>query len=201
MVQDNGNGFDVSNMEPDASKDSGFVLFNIRERIDLLGGRLDINSAPGRGTNVALIVPLDGEEMEKRELQDKVNQAEEEQPRIKVLLVDDHKMMREGLKRIIGSEDDMCVTAEAPDGRDIMNLVRESKPDVVIMDVNLPGRNGIELTRELKDKLSDIHVVGLSLYDDEEVAQSMRDAGASAYLTKTEASETLCATIRSVGNS
>jgi CheY-like chemotaxis protein len=201
-VKDHGNGFDVNNIKQDLSKDGGFGLFSIRERIELLSGRMNIDSAPGKGAEISLMVPLKGANMaEGWESQSKVNESRQARASIKILLVDDHEMMREGLKRIIDGEDDIRVVAEAADGKNIMALVHDSRPDVIIMDVNLPGRNGIELTKEIKSELSDIHVVGLSLYDDEEVAQNMRDAGAAAYLTKTEAFETLSSTIRSVGGS
>jgi PAS domain S-box-containing protein len=203
MVEDHGEGFDnKAQRELDLSKDSGFGLFNVRERIDMLGGRTDIVSKPGTGTKISLIVPTDDENAEAsgRQKPDSGDlQAKQHPYRIKILLVDDHEIMRDGLKKIIEDENDLKVVAEASDGNNIVELARKTKPDVVIMDVNLPGSiNGIEATQKIKTELPDIRVVGLSLYDDEKVAQNMRDAGAMAYLTKTEASEALCATIRSV---
>ncbi|HET6527965.1 MAG TPA: response regulator, partial [Balneolaceae bacterium] len=204
-VKDNGSGFDTSNINTDLSK-GGFGLFNIRERIDLLGGRTQIESVPGEGTIVSLLVPLTAEgadslsERGQENLKkDKNHPYKQSQTKIKVLLVDDHEMMREGLKRIIEQEHDLTVVGEAPDGQSAVELAREARPDVVIMDINLPGMNGIDATEKIKDELPDIRVIGLSLHNDDKVKREMRNAGASAYLNKSNAFETLCATIRSEG--
>ncbi|HEX6983225.1 MAG TPA: PAS domain-containing protein [Balneolaceae bacterium] len=204
-VKDNGAGFDVNSIDIDLSK-GGFGLFNIRERIDLLGGHMEVESVPGEGTTVTLLVPLtaeganalsDGESS--RKPQGRGIPGKQNQTKIKVLLVDDHEMMREGLKKIIEQEGDLIVVAEAPDGQSAVELAHETRPDVVIMDINLPGMNGIDATEKIKAELPEMRVIGLSLHNDEEVIREMRNAGASAYLTKSNAFETLCATIRSEG--
>lgn len=199
VIEDHGKGFNNDQNELDLTKDEGFGLFNIRERIDMLGGRTDIVSELGEGTKVSLTIPMEGENVNRSAEQtpkDEKQQMDELQSEIKILLVDDHKMMREGLKSIIEGENDLNVVAEAESADNIIKLVEDTKPDVAIMDVNLPGINGITATQKIKNEHSDVGVVGLSLYDDEQVAREMRNAGAVAYLTKTDAFETLCATIR-----
>jgi PAS domain S-box-containing protein len=201
VVEDKGTGYDISESELDLSDGNNFGLFNIRERIAILGGRMNINSNPGNGTKVSIMIPINKEDTnitEGQEPKSDLMDGEQYLSEIEILLVDDHEMMREGLKSIIESEDDMTVIAEASDGNDIINLIQETRPDVIVMDVNLPGMNGIEITEKVKAEFPEIQVVGLSLYDDEEVAEKMRNAGAAAYITKTEAFETLCTTIRSV---
>lgn len=203
-VEDNGQGFDPDNTDFAMTDDSGFGLFHLSERIDVLGGQTDINAAPGEGTEVILTVPLDSEaELPEGEqettIAEKQNKAADEDspPQTDVLLVDDHEMMRDGLRSIIEEEDDLAVISEAEDAENAIDDVEQTTPDVVVMDINLPGMNGIEATKIIKGEHPDISIIGLSFHDDDEVSQKMYKAGASAYLTKTDASEELCAIIRS----
>ncbi|MEX0721620.1 MAG: GAF domain-containing protein [Balneolaceae bacterium] len=200
-VQDKGKGFDATKEKLDLNK-GGFGLFNIRERMDLLGGKVEIKSTSGEGTTVNLFAPLlveAGDELSSRK-NGPARQAEisyQDSDKIKVLLVDDHKMMLKGLRRIIEQEEDLMVIAEAMNGEDAVNLARENRPDVIVMDVDMPVMNGIDATRKIVSNIENVRIVGLSLHEKGSVAQAMRNAGASAYLSKTEAFEALCATIRS----
>ncbi|HLR76097.1 MAG TPA: PAS domain S-box protein, partial [Balneolaceae bacterium] len=195
-VEDSGKGFDMKNTELAVTEDSGFGLFHIKERLDILGGGVDIISKRGEGTKVTLIAPLKAaQEAAGQEAAVDGTQAEP----IKVLLVDDHEMMREGLRKIIEDEPDLTVVAEAADAETAIDTVDETATDVVIMDINLPGMNGIQATKIIKDGNYEINIIGLSFHADDKVRQEMYDAGASAYLEKVNASETLCAVIRSEG--
>lgn len=202
-VEDKGNGFDLHNNQS-SSQDSGYGLFNISERIDLLGGRMDIDTEPGRGTKITLCVPVT--EKDQAEQSDKDNgipvepRPESNHTKIRVLLVDDHKMMRDGLRKIVNEQDDLIVVAEASNGKEAIEKALETSPDVVVMDVNMPVMDGIKATQKLLKKMPDIRVIALSFHDHENVIESMREAGATAYLTKNEAFETLCATIQSEAN-
>ncbi len=204
-VEDNGKGFDMDNTDFAVTEDGGFGLFHIKERLGVLGGRADIESKPGDGTTVTLIAPLKaaqeaaGQEAAGQEAAGQEAATEQSVSKIKVLLVDDHEMMREGLRKIIEGEDDLTVIAEAADAETAIDAVKQAEPDVVIMDINLPGMNGIEATKIIKDEHPKIKIIGLSFHDDDEVRHEMHDAGASAYLEKANASEALCAAIRSEG--
>lgn len=208
-VKDEGEGFNIESMEFTPGNEGGFGLFNVRERIDLLGGRVDIDSEPGKGTKVTLAVPLEeeaeivgGETLElfnDFEVADKLKSRlgrHRYEEKVKVLLVDDHRMVREGLRKIVDDEDDIVVIGEAADGEEALQMARKYSPDVVLMDVSMPGMDGIEATRKITSEMPNIRVVGLSLHDEHEVADEMRNAGASAYLQKTEAFESLIVTIR-----
>ncbi len=204
-VEDEGNGFNPDSIRSAPTRQGGFGLFNILERIDFLGGDVDIDSEIGKGTKVTLYMPLDEEDKvaaaveqtKEAEQIREIRRKREDDRRIKVLLVDDHQMVREGLRKIIEDQDDIVVIAEAADGEEAVRLTKETSPDVILMDINMPKMGGIEATKKIMSDQSHIRIVGLSLHDDEGVIEDMRSVGASAYLTKTEAFETLCATIRS----
>jgi DNA-binding NarL/FixJ family response regulator len=115
---------------------------------------------------------------------------------IRVMLVDDHEMIREGLRTIINGQDDLHVVAEASAGDIAVTRARNSRPDVILMDINLPTLNGVEATRRIKAELPAVAIIGLSVHEDERMALAMREAGASGYVSKGGSFEALCNTIR-----
>ncbi|HEV1286594.1 MAG TPA: response regulator transcription factor [Bryobacteraceae bacterium] len=101
-----------------------------------------------------------------------------------VLLVDDHKIMRDGIKAILGRAEDFRVVGEAETGTDAVQYVKTHKPDMVLMDIGLPGLNGVETTAEILRHHPDCRVVILSMYDDEHSVVSAVRAGARAFILK-----------------
>src|SRR5215510_6929933 len=117
---------------------------------------------------------------------------------INVLIVDDHPIIREGLRKLLETEPDIVIVAEAATGQSALETARHLQPDVVLLDINLPDVNGIEVTSKLKAERSHVAVVLLTAYDDkEQVLHAMR-AGASAYAPKDIEPEKLVAVIRQV---
>ncbi|MBU2646209.1 response regulator transcription factor [bacterium] len=103
---------------------------------------------------------------------------------IKIVIVDDHQIMREGLCSMLAQEPGFAVVGDASNGRDALELVEKTHPDVVIMDINMPDMNGTEATRRIVEKFPTIRVVALSMYSEKTFVTAMLKAGASGYLLK-----------------
>ena len=110
---------------------------------------------------------------------------------IRVLLVDDHELMRQGLRSILERERDVEVVGEAESGRAAVELARTLEPDVVVMDVAMKDSNGIEATRQLRSALPNLKVIALSSHSDSRYVTAMLDAGASGYVLKANAYDDL----------
>ncbi len=117
---------------------------------------------------------------------------------IRVVLADDHVMFREGLRALFASEDDIEVVGEASDGEEAVRKAGELRPDVVVMDIQMPAVNGIEATRRIRGALPQVKVLVLSMYDDEEHVQQLLAAGASGCMLKRAPSDELVRALRAV---
>ena len=115
---------------------------------------------------------------------------------IRVLLVDDHQMFRDGLCAILASQDGIEVVGEAGDGSSAVEMVASLTPDVVVMDIGMPGLNGVEATRQIKAKHPGVKVVALSTHSDKRYVLSMLEAGASGYVLKASAVDEMCRAVR-----
>jgi len=119
-------------------------------------------------------------------------------PKIKVLIADDHAVVREGTRQILEQEADMDVVAEAADGEEALQLAGSSRPDVAIIDIAMPGVDGIEATRQIKALYPSIAVLILSAYDDDQFVFSLLEAGAAGYLLKSIRGRDLVDAVRQV---
>jgi two-component system invasion response regulator UvrY len=117
---------------------------------------------------------------------------------IRILVVDDHAIVREGLKQILGDVNDMAVRDEAGNGQDALAKIRGNEFDVVLLDISMPGRSGLEILKEIKAERPKLPVLILSMHAEEQYAVRALRAGASGYLTKASAPDELIGAIRKV---
>ncbi len=117
---------------------------------------------------------------------------------IDILIADDHTVVREGLKQIISGNADMNVLAEAGSGSEAIEKLRENAVSVVILDIAMPGKNGLDTMKDIKLEHPDLPVLILSMYPEEQYALRFFRAGAAGYLTKKSAPEELINAIRTV---
>ena len=215
-VSDPGTGYDP--VAAEARLEPGFGIFSIRERMKALGGGFEMHSAPGEGTTAILQLPLEyqsgmaaertGEPGVGSEPDEAVSGPIEpglsesvrgsslhSSPRIRVLLVDDHQMLRQGLRTIVNGHPRLEVVGEAGDGLEAIELARVFKPDVVVMDVNMPRCDGVMATKRIKEEFPEMKILALSMHNSPDIVERMRQAGACGYLTKESAGGQLCRAI------
>jgi CheY-like chemotaxis protein len=115
---------------------------------------------------------------------------------IRILLADDHAVVRDGLTRLLRNEPGMEVVGQAADGLEVVQMALQLKPDIILMDVSMPYLSGVDVTRRLTQQVPGIRVIGLSMHRQEDIASAMIGAGAIAYLTKSMEPEDLVTAIR-----
>ncbi|MDB6064903.1 MAG: LuxR family transcriptional regulator [Pedosphaera sp.] len=120
------------------------------------------------------------------------------QKKIRVLLADDHNVVRQGLRALLGVEGDIEIVGEADTGRQAVQMAKRLLPDVVVMDIGMSSMNGLEATRQLADQVPGAKVLVLSSYSDDEYVQKLTEAGAAGYLVKQAAANDLLKAIHEV---
>ncbi|MCE5278048.1 MAG: chemotaxis protein CheB [Planctomycetaceae bacterium] len=201
-VSDIGSGFDPTKVQADQGTGSGLGLFGLQQRLEHVGGSCRIDSAPGQGTRVTLTAKLGPPRRESgrpivaaHELEAAAApQAQDGQ--IRVLLVDDHAIVRQGLAGILNHERDIKVVAEASSGEEAIEQALRHRPDVIIMDISMPGMSGIEATGKIVAEQPAARIIGLSMYAQDDRFAEMRQQGAVAYVCKGAPSDDLLAAIR-----
>jgi len=116
--------------------------------------------------------------------------------RIKVVVADDHAIVREGVRMILAREQDIEVVGEAGDGQQALDLVASLRPQVVIMDISMPGMGGVEATQRLKAKHPEVQVLALTMHEDETYVFQLLRAGAAGYVLKRAAAQDLVQAVR-----
>jgi len=119
---------------------------------------------------------------------------------IRVIVAEDHATVREGLKLIINAQSDMEVIADAEDGRTAIELAQKLQPDVALMDISMPGLNGLKATAKLKECCPEVHVLAVTRHKDDGYLQQVLKAGASGYVLKQSPPAELLHAIRAVAN-
>ncbi|MGC4096529.1 MAG: response regulator [Nitrospira sp.] len=193
-VHDEGKGFDASAAAGalHGESSSKFGLFSIQERMRALGGWFEIHSAPNQGTSAMLMLPLTGSAVEGATLSNsrcisrgsRADTVLSDRSTIRIVIVDDHAMIRQGLRAMLESYKEIQICGEAANGEDAITVAQTIQPDVVLMDINMPKKNGIEATAAIKQVLPQMVVVGLSVNADSRNRDAMIQAGATTLLTK-----------------
>jgi CheY-like chemotaxis protein len=216
-VRDEGRGFDPFAMEA-KSEHGHFGLFSVKERMQAMGGRLDVKSRPGEGATITMSLPLSttrsagGGMPADRYAAAEAKQTSEESifqitnppfhpppgNTIRLLLVDDHTMVRQGLRSLLESYEDVVIVGEGANGEEAIELVEQLRPALVVMDLNMPKKNGIEATARIKARWPETVVIGLSVQAGEEARRAIINAGGAVLLTKEAAVDELYRTIREV---
>jgi CheY-like chemotaxis protein len=204
-VSDQGAGFDMS-IAGEEREGKGFGLFAMRERMGFMGGTLQTQSTPGQGSRFVLSVPFAPTEKIEPQSQGIFVPPEahcipssvypDPGKKIRVMLVDDHAVVRQGMANLLGDEPDIVVVGEAADGQEAVEIAARLLPDVILMDMSMPKLNGVEATRIIHNDWPAIRIIGLSMFEEADRAQAMRDAGAVHYLTKSGPAEELIKIIR-----
>jgi DNA-binding NarL/FixJ family response regulator len=117
---------------------------------------------------------------------------------IRVVIADDHTILREGLKQLLQAAPDLVVAGEAADGHEVLRAARDVVFDVLLLDMSMPGRSGMELIRQVKSEKPKLRILVLSMHEERQYAVRAIRAGASGYLTKESAATQLVAAIRKV---
>ena len=116
--------------------------------------------------------------------------------KIRILLADDHMVLRQGLTSLLRTQPNFEVVAEASDGASAVELARATRPDVVLMDIGMPGMDGIQATRIIHRDFPEIRIIGLTMFEEEELLNAMREAGAATCLTKSGSTNALIQAIQ-----
>ncbi len=205
MIRDEGRGFDADLLKKRRADEATFGLFSIQQRLAHIGGEMEIVTCPDRGTRISITVPQQpapGAELPETDAgrRDPATRLKvlDRAAAHRVLVVDDHKIMREGLAELLQIEPDIEIVGQAADGPQAIELADRLQPDVIIMDINLSEMSGVEATRRILAKNPRIKVIGLSMHAQADLAGAMREAGASAYLSKGGPAEDLVAAIRQI---
>lgn len=119
---------------------------------------------------------------------------------IRLLVVDDHLLLREGIKCILGTYENLQIIAEASDGEDALRILKTNKVDILLVDINMPKLNGIELIRRVKSMKKDIRCIVLTAYADEKYVTEAIKAGAKGYVLKSASSDVIVEAIKNVEN-
>ncbi|PAU94791.1 DNA-binding response regulator [Aliifodinibius salipaludis] len=117
---------------------------------------------------------------------------------IKVVIADDHPFIREGVKKVVDGKIDLEIIGEAENGNELLAILEEKTPDIIVLDITMPGKSGLELLKELRDRYPNLPVLILSIHSEERFAIRALKAGAFGYLTKASISDDLLKAIRKI---
>jgi PAS domain S-box-containing protein len=208
-VADKGRGCIESEVREKQRHGSAFGLFKIEERIQFLGGEFEIDAAPGKGCRITLSLPKTSEEDRKNGLSSENTQTTAQlsdlsgapagrDKKIRILLADDHTAIREAMANLFENKEAFELVGQAANGAEAVRLAEKTRPDVVLMDVSMPGMDGVEATVRIGRMSPKTRVIGLSMHEDDATREKMLSAGAAAYHYKAAPLKSLIETIEKI---
>ncbi len=197
-VSDQGDGFDTARVTREQDSGSKFGLFSMRERLSFLGGAMEMESVPGKGTACTVTMPLTGRGSveETGEPVSENHLFEGDGAGIRLLVVDDHQAVRDGLTALFQKVPDITLVGEAETGKQGIEKALALIPDVILMDINMPETNGIEATRTIRASLPEVRIIGLSMDNGQTMKDAMMAAGAVDFISKDSSTQEILTTIR-----
>jgi CheY-like chemotaxis protein len=195
VVQDSGPGFDMA-AQTMTAVGRHFGLESIRERMEAMGGTLQMETGPNQGTKVILRLPLGSTNKVEEDAPTGVSLgvslsehtqtalSSEKTNAVRVMLVDDHKLVRQGLRTALEAYEDVTIVVEASNGLEAICLAAEEMPDVIVMDVGLPNMDGIEAARQIKAIHPQAMIIAITADNPSSHAATARRAGAAACISK-----------------
>jgi len=189
----------------------GVGIQGMKERVRQLSGTLEITSRPGKGTLVTAILPISSRRMEIFESYQgsKIHEvqvipteaiAETNGWRKRILIADDHDVLRRGIRTMLESDPELEVCGEAVDGRDALEKTLAQAPDLVILDINMPIMNGLDVLRQIVRHSPQTKVLAFSVHDSKQIVEEILAAGAHSYLSKATAGQHLVREVRMLLN-
>jgi two-component system, NarL family, sensor kinase len=179
----------------------GVGIPGMRERLHQLGGGLSVDFGTN-GTRVVATLPIKKAIQESEDSQSgtslSVAMRSAQDARRRVLIADDHELMRRGLRGLIESHDEWAVCGEAVEGSEAVRKAAELRPDLVILDVNLPGLSGIEAAARIRQERQEAKILFFTVHDSEETIREIMDAGGHGYVAKSRASQDLIEAVRNI---
>lgn len=208
-IGDYGKGMsDESKMSSRASvAPLGVGIQGMKERLRQLSGKLEIISGPGKGTLVIAILPIgsqrkeisvsyEGSEIRENQLNPPEGVAESNRWRKRILIADDHDVLRRGIRTMLESDPGLEVCGEAVDGKDALEKTLAQAPDLVILDINMPIMNGLDVLRQIVRHRPQTKVLAFSVHDSKQIVEEILAAGAHSYLSKATAGQHLVHEVR-----
>jgi PAS domain S-box-containing protein len=205
-VEDDGSNFDPGAVEEKMLTPRGLGLFSIRERLEAIDGRLDVSTGHEGGARFRMYLPVTGMAFPvvretqhiavagTRDLQEP--EGADEGGTIRLLVADDHQVVRQGLISLLNRQADLRAIGEAADGSEAVEQVDILNPDVALIDAEMPVMDGVEATRRVRERHPDMIIIGISAHDEGYVRREMLEAGADTFMSKDSPAEDLIATIR-----
>jgi two-component system, NarL family, sensor kinase len=178
----------------------GVGIPGMRERLNQIGGRLDVDFGT-QGTRVLAIVPAstgDAQQATESRVAGADESQTEQDKRCRILIADDHEIMRRGLRGLLETHEEWAVCGEALEGHEAVAKAKELRPDLVIMDVNMPGLSGIEAFAAIREANPSTKILFFTVHDSEQMAREVADAGGHGYVAKSRASRDLVDAVQTI---